>query len=124
MNFLVLRGILMDNNIRAEANGLSIAGLVFGILAVLSSFTVVFIPFFASMAITFSLLSRGNKKMNVQAIAGNILAIVSIIIGLLICSIILVLIIGGISELFSSGSFHFDYEYISPVIENITGGTI
>ena len=72
----------MQNNISAERNGLSTASLVFGILALIFSVFIVFTPFNAALAITFSWLSRGDKKMNGQAIAGNILGLISIVISI------------------------------------------
>ena len=72
----------MSDQLKAETNGLSIASLVFGIFALLTSITVVPVIFMSSMAIMFSWLSRGNRRMNGQALAGNILAIISIIISI------------------------------------------
>ena len=72
----------MSDQLKAETNGLSIASLVFGIFALLTSSTVVPVIFMSSMAIMFSWLSRGNRRMNGQALAGNILAIISIIISI------------------------------------------
>lgn len=61
---------------------MSLASLVFGILAVLSSFIVVFTPLFAGLAITFAWLSRGDKRMSNQAAAGNVLAVISIAVSI------------------------------------------
>ena len=47
----------MNHQERAEYNGLSIAALVFGILAVLGSFTILATPLLASLAISFAWLS-------------------------------------------------------------------
>ncbi len=79
----------MNENLKAEYNGLSVASFVFGILAVLSSFVLVLTPFFAPLAITFAWLSRGNKKMNWQAVAGNTLAILSILISFVVCGVLI-----------------------------------
>ncbi len=76
--------------VKAGSNSMSLASLVFGILAVLGSCVVIPTPFFAGLAITFSWLSRGDRRMNNQALAGNILAIVAIIISLFVLSLIVV----------------------------------
>lgn len=83
----------MENNVYSKANGLSAAALIFGILALLGSFLVIPTPFNASMAIMFSWLSRGDKKMNRQALAGNILALASIVISLTVCVILMTVFI-------------------------------
>lgn len=77
------------NNIKASSNGLSLASLIFGILAVLGSFMMFTTPIFSGLAITFAWLSRGDKKLSNQAIAGNILAIIAIVISLIIFIILL-----------------------------------
>ena len=77
------------NNIKASSNGLSLASLIFGILAVLGSFMMITTPIFSGLAITFAWLSRGDKKMSNQAIAGNILAFIAIAISLILLTILL-----------------------------------
>lgn len=72
------------NNTKAESNSMSLASLVFGILAVLGSFAVVPTPLFAGLSITFACLSRGDKHMSNQAVAGNILAVISIIVSIMV----------------------------------------
>lgn len=79
------------NNTKAESNSMSLASLVFGILAVLSSFIVVLTPLFAGLAITFAWLSRGDKHMSNQAIAGNILAVISIVVSFAVLMSIIVI---------------------------------
>ena len=78
------------NNIKAGSNTMSLAALVFGILSVLGSLVVVPTPLFAGLAITFSWLSRGDRKMSNQALAGNILAVVAILISLFVLGLLLV----------------------------------
>lgn len=65
---------------RAETNGMSIAGLVFGILSLLVCWTVVLAPFMAGLAMTFACLSRGDKKMCGLSIATVVMAIISILV--------------------------------------------
>ena len=48
----------MYEQTKAAPNALSTASLLFGILALLTSITVVAVPFTASLAITFAWLSR------------------------------------------------------------------
>lgn len=77
------------NNIKADSNTMSLAALVFGILSVLGSLVVVPTPLFAGLAITFSWLSRGDKRMSNQALAGNILAVIAICISLIVAAVLL-----------------------------------
>ena len=77
------------DNIKAGSNGMSLAALVFGILAVLGSFVIAPTPLLSGLAITFSWLSRGDKKMCNQAVAASILAVIAIIISLVVMSVIL-----------------------------------
>ena len=77
------------DDIIARANALSLASLVFGILAVLGSFVIVPTPMLSGLAITFSWLSRGDKRMNSQALAGSILAAIAIVISLIVFGVIM-----------------------------------
>lgn len=72
----------MDKKIRAEANGLAVASLVFGIISVLLSWTVVLNIPCVCLTFAFSLLSRGNKRKCGMAVTGTVLGIVSLVIGL------------------------------------------
>lgn len=74
----------MNKQVKAETNGLAIASLVFGIIGILISWTVVLNLPFACMTFAFSLLSRGNKRKCGVAAAGTILGIVSIVIGIVV----------------------------------------
>ena len=85
----------MNHQERAEYNGLSIAALVFGILAVLGSFTILATPLLASLAISFAWLSRGERKMHWQAITGNVLAVLSIVISLTLILLLLTAALSG-----------------------------
>ncbi len=76
------------NTIKADSNTMSLAALVFGILSLLGSLVIVPTPLFAGLAITFSWLSRGDRRMSNQALAGNILAVFAIGISLIVLTII------------------------------------
>ena len=78
------------NTVKAGSNSMSLASLVFGILAVLGSIVIIPTPFLAGLAITFSWLSRGDRKMSNQALAGNILAVAAILISLFVLGLLLV----------------------------------
>ncbi len=72
------------DNVKAKSNSLSLASLIFGILALMGSVLIIPTPFTAGLAITFSWLSRGDKKLSNQAIAGNILAVIAIAVSLIV----------------------------------------
>lgn len=74
----------MEKNVKAETNGLAVASMVFGIISILISWTMVLNLPCACLAFCFSLLSRGNKKKSGPAVAGTVMGIVSIIIGLVV----------------------------------------
>lgn len=71
----------MDKKQRAETNALSIASLVFGIISLLISWTVIFNIPCAFLTFMFSLLSRGNRKLSGLAAAGTVMGIISLIVG-------------------------------------------
>lgn len=77
------------NTVKAGSNSMSLASLVFGILAVLGSCVIFPTPFLAGLAITFSWLSRGDRRMSNQALAGSILAAVAILISLFVLVLII-----------------------------------
>ena len=94
------------NTIKAGSNSMSLAALVFGILAVLASIVVIPTPLLAGLSITFSWLSRGNKRMSNQALAGNILAVIAIIISLIVAAVVLIAL-----ALAGRESYHFMYRF-------------
>lgn len=85
------KGSTMEE-IKSKANSMSLAALIFGIIAVLGSFTVVLTPLFAGLAVTFALLSRGDKKMCGQAIAGNVLAVFAVAVSIIVLIALVVVI--------------------------------
>ena len=87
--------VIMNSDTKSEVNGLSIAGLVFGILAIITCWMVVFVPFNAGMAITMSCLSRGGKKMNGISITGCVLAGISLFIAVLLMILMVSLMVGN-----------------------------
>lgn len=107
----------MSNQTYAKPNGLSLAALIFGILAFLGSFCVLTTPFLASMAVMFSWLSRGDRKMNGQAIAGNILALAAAVISLVILVLALTVMRTTLDGLLSMGA-----DYFTGMIGNLPGG--
>lgn len=74
----------MDKNVKAETNGLAIASLVFGIIGILISWTMVLNIPCACLTFAFSLLSRGNKKKCSMAVVGTVMGIISIVIGIVV----------------------------------------
>ncbi|MBQ1424320.1 MAG: hypothetical protein IIY96_07765 [Lachnospiraceae bacterium] len=99
---------------KAAPNALSTASLVFGILALLTSITVVAVPFMASMAIMFAWLSRGNKRMNGRAVAGNVMAIVSIVLGIVV---LVAVLLAAVSWLHGAASGAMMPELLQPYLE-------
>ena len=97
----------MTDNVYAKTNGLSLAALIFGILAFLGSFAVVPTPFCASLAVMFSWLSRGDKKMNGQAVAGNVLAVAAVVISLVVLGLVLTVFRVAAEAFFSMGAEMF-----------------
>lgn len=89
----------MDSNKKAEVNGLCIAGLIFGIMSVLTCWTVMLIPFNAGMAVTLSCLSRGSSKMNGLSVLSIVLAGISILIGLLVIIFVIVFAVGAVMQM-------------------------
>lgn len=94
------------NTIKASSNSMSLAALVLGILAVLASILVIPTPLFAGLSITFSWLSRGDKRMSNQALAGNILAVIAIVISLIVATVVLIAL-----ALAGRQSYHFMYRF-------------
>jgi len=78
----------MDRTVKAETNGLAIASLIFGILSVLSCWTIILPIPQAALAIGLALLSRGNKKKCTMASTGLILGIVGAVLGVLFASVV------------------------------------
>ncbi len=105
----------MNENLKAESNGLSVASFIFGILALLSSFVMVLTPFFAPMAIAFAWLSRGKGKMHWQAVAGNLLALLSIVISIAVLMVLCVVFMAAISAALSG----LDTETLRSALEQI-----
>lgn len=72
----------------APINGMSVAALVFGILAIPLNF--LFLGFlFAGLSMTFAFLSRGAQRMNGLSMAGFICSLVSFLPALLMAGILL-----------------------------------
>lgn len=87
---------------KQEVNGLGIAGLLFGVFSLLFSALVFPVPLFGGLSVTFSLLSRGGKRMNTIAMVGIALTIVSVAVALAAAAVMIVYmgdILGLIREL-------------------------
>ena len=74
----------MNDTLKAESNGMSLAALVFGILSLLFSAAVLPTFLFGPMALTLGLLSRGDKKLGSQASVAVILAVISAVISIVV----------------------------------------
>ncbi len=105
----------MYEQTKAAPNALSTASLLFGILALLTSITVVAVPFTASLAITFAWLSRGNKRMNGRAVAGNVMAIVSIVLGITVLIALVLALISWLHGAATGGTI----EQLEPYFEQL-----
>lgn len=92
----------MDKTAKAAKNSLSVTSLVFGILAVAVSWTVVLGLPNALLAIMFSALSRGKMKRNGQAVAGMLLGIAAILLGIIAGVVIITSFGDMISEFLGS----------------------
>ena len=76
----------------------------------------VFYSLSTSMAIMFAWLSRGNKRMNGRAVAGNVMAIVSIVLGLVVLAAIL---LAAVSWLHGAASGAMMPELLQPYFEEL-----
>ena len=102
--FYLFLEVIMNEQTKAAPNALSNASLFFGILALLSCITVIAVPPLACLAITFSWLSRGNKRMNGRAVAGNVMAIVSIVLGIAVLAALVLALISWMHGAANGGS--------------------
>lgn len=75
---------------KQEVNGLGVAGLLFGVFSLLFSALVFTVPLFGGLSITFSLLSRGGKRMNTIAMVGIVLTIVSAVVALAAAAVMII----------------------------------
>lgn len=107
------------NETKAASNNMSLAALIFGILAVLGSFTVVLTPVFAGLAITFSWLSRGDKRMCTQAVVGNVLGVIAIVISIIVL-IAIVMVIASVFVMTIEGG-GMDMETIPDTAHDVFG---
>jgi len=79
----------MENKAKAEINGFAVAALVFGILSLLTGISM-FLPVInCTLAVVFSLLSRGNRKMCGMAVTGMALGIAGLLIGLFLAWVLI-----------------------------------
>ncbi len=92
----------MDRKEKAAVNGLAVASLVFGILAILTSWTVIPAVMNALFALMFASLSKGCRKKCGIALAGMLLALSAIVIALIAAAVFFELAVDFVNSL--SGS--------------------
>ena len=90
---------------RRVANGLAIASLVMGILAIVTSIFMIGI-IFAGLGISFALLSRGAGSMHGVAIGGLVCSIVALIISFLVLVFLGIFMAAGMGAMYG-----FSYYY-------------
>lgn len=83
-SFFIWGRIFMNKKLRADTNALAVASLVFGIIGLLISWTMVFNLPCACLTFMFALLSRGNKRKCGLAVAGTVMGILSLIVGVIV----------------------------------------
>ena len=81
----------MDNTLKAESNGMSLAALILGVLSLLLSAAVLPTFLFGPLAVTLGLLSRGEKRMGSQGMAAVILAVISVVISIAVTAAAVIL---------------------------------
>ena len=70
----------MDKKAVSETNGLAVASLIFGVLTILTCWTMVLPVPQALLAFMFALLSRGNRRSCGVAKAGALLAVIGLVL--------------------------------------------
>lgn len=105
----------MDTTVKAETNGLAIAALVFGVLSVLTCWTVILPIPQATLAIAFALLSRGNKKECTMAVVGTVLGIIGVVLGIVCASVL----IGWVYNLITNSPY---LKFIMMFLEKVMQG--
>ncbi|MDO4266007.1 MAG: hypothetical protein Q4C63_06020 [Eubacteriales bacterium] len=73
---------------RPKANGMAIASLIMGIIAIPASFLLLG-GMFAGLGITFSLLSRGERKLSGVAVAGLVCSLFALVPSFVISALLL-----------------------------------
>lgn len=70
-----------------KANGFATASLVFGIIAVVSAFSMTILPplIFGSLSIILGILSRGSQRLHSRALAGVVAGAGALVLNLAIC---------------------------------------
>lgn len=87
---------------RPGANGMAIASLIMGILAIPASFLLMG-GVFTGLGITFALLSRGEKRMSAVAVAGLICSLLACVPAFVIALLLLSYSGGGAALLPGGG---------------------
>ncbi len=86
---------------KKAANGLAVASLVMGILAIVTSFFMIGI-IFAGTGITLALLSRGDSSMHGVAIGGLVCSVVAVFISV-VSLVILIIFYAAVGMNMSGG---------------------
>ena len=102
---------------RPGANGMAIASLIMGIMAIPAGI-VLLGGIFTGLGITFALLSRGDEKMSGVAVAGLICSLVALVPGLVI-GLFLLSFSGGGTALLPPGDFLGDLPVNLPTLMGI-----
>lgn len=110
----------MDSAVKSESNSLAVASLVFGILGIAGSWTVVAAIPNALLAIMFAELSKGCRRKCKLAVAGMILGIASLLLAV-IAGFVLVGIFADLLTELPYGMYDFLDELID-IYKNLIGG--
>jgi len=107
----------MDTKARAEVNGLAVASLIFGIISILTCWTVILPVPLVLLTFMFALLSRGNKKESGVAVAGMVLGVV----GLAFTLVVIVSVLVWLWQLYSNVKAVLDtvYNYVMSIVNSI-----
>lgn len=75
---------------QVKNNALSVAGFIMGLISLVTSFVVVFVPFWAGLGLCFCILSRGDGRLSGLAKAGIILSVLGILAGFIFAHLFLI----------------------------------
>lgn len=92
----------------AKNNGMSVAGFIFGLLCMLTCFTVVFVPVLAGLGICLSILSRGDGSMTWLARLGIIFSVIGILLAFILGNFIIISTPGLLNNIFERLYFWVD----------------
>ena len=93
---------MTQSNIKQDANAFSTASLIFGILTIVSFWTILIPLFTAGFGIGFAFLSRGSKRMNGAAKGGVITSVIGIVLMILEVIVVCLLMFNLVMNLFGN----------------------